>query len=79
MKRKGTGELYEFLAALIAFALIIAYYMGSSSGLNQIMPVMMLAIGGILIVGGLHIKNTSLVVAGIALLALAIVFSETVL
>jgi hypothetical protein len=79
MKRKGSGELYELLAAVIALVLVIAFYVGSSSSLNQMMPLMIIVVGGVLIVGGLHVRNTTLAAAGVALLALAIVFSETVL
>ncbi|MBN2518346.1 MAG: hypothetical protein JXB14_05860 [Candidatus Altiarchaeota archaeon] len=76
MEKRGVGNLFEILFAVIVVVIVATFY---SKDLGELMPMMFILIGGILILAGAVNKESDVVTGGILLLGLAIVYAEAVI
>jgi hypothetical protein len=76
MNRKGIGYVHEILFIFILLVLTMTYYLGDA---QELMPPLLLMIGGILIVGGMVVREPLMVTGGIGLFAVALMYSEVYL
>ncbi len=73
MKEKGTGYAYEMLVAVFLLLLAITFY---AQDYQMAMPAILLIGGGVMIMGGLVIREPLVVTAGVVTLAIALMCSQ---
>ncbi len=75
MDRKGTGHAHEMLLALFVLVLFLTFY---ARDISIAIPPMMIILGGVMILGGMAIREPLVITGGIVMLAVALMYSEAV-
>jgi 4-amino-4-deoxy-L-arabinose transferase-like glycosyltransferase len=75
MSKKGAGYPHEILMALFILILALTFYAKDSIA---IMPPILLIIGAVMTIAGFIVKEPLLTAGGLVLLAVALIYSETV-
>jgi hypothetical protein len=76
MNKKGVGYNHEILLAVFFLVLVLAFY---GTELKPLGPMLLMVIGGVMVLGGMVIREPDVTAGGIAMLAVAIVYQEIVL
>ncbi len=75
MDRKGVGYGYEMLMALAILILAITFYAQDLT--DAIAPVLVI-LGGVMLVGGMVMREPIVVTAGIMMFVIALVYNEMI-
>ncbi len=73
MDKKGAGYSHEILMAVFFLILVMAFFAKDSQAL---MPPILMILGGVLVLGGLVIREPALVAGGFVALGIALMYSE---